>query len=128
MVRDFIAAPLDFGAAVTRRFLGSHAPYDLVLNFAALKHVRSEKDVPSLLQMLDTNLLKAARLLGWLTETDSVRRYFSVSTDKAANPTNLMGASKRAMEQLIFSPDGPATGIGAVSSARFANVAFSAGS
>jgi len=127
-VSDFKAAPLDFGSPVMRRFLDGESPYDFVLNFAAIKHVRSEKDVPSLLQMLDTNLLKAARLIGWLEETGSTARYFSVSTDKAANPTNLMGASKRAMEQLLFAPDGPGQGMEAVTSARFANVAFSAGS
>jgi FlaA1/EpsC-like NDP-sugar epimerase len=127
-VRDFKAAPLDFGSPVTKRFLGEQEPYDFVLNFAALKHVRSEKDVPSLLQLLDTNLLKATRLIQWLVETGSVSRYFSVSTDKAANPTNLMGASKRAMEQLVFAEGGPAREIDCVTSARFANVAFSAGS
>jgi len=127
-VSDFKAVPLDFGSPVMQRFLDAESPYDFVLNFAAIKHVRSEKDVPSLLQMLDTNLLKPARLIEWLEETGSTARYFSVSTDKAANPTNLMGASKRAMEQLLFAADGFVPRMESVTSARFANVAFSAGS
>jgi FlaA1/EpsC-like NDP-sugar epimerase len=108
-----------------RRFLEDQAPYGLVLNFAALKHVRSEKDGYSLLQMFETNVLKAERLLGWLVARGGTTRYFSVSTDKAANPVNLMGASKRLMEHTIFAGT---RGDIAITSARFANVAFSAGS
>jgi FlaA1/EpsC-like NDP-sugar epimerase len=103
-------------------------PYDYVLNFAAIKHVRSEKDVPSILQMLDTNVLKPARLLDWIAAQGRTRVYFCVSTDKAANPANLMGASKRLMEHVIFSEAGAPWPGKAVTSARFANVAFSAGS
>jgi FlaA1/EpsC-like NDP-sugar epimerase len=124
-VPDFRALPLDFGSPVMRRFLAEEDPYDLVLNFAALKHVRSEKDICSLLQLLDTNVLKVARLLRWMYEGGATSRFFSVSTDKAANPVSLMGASKRLMEEVAFT----ATEKGvAVSSARFANVAFSNGS
>lgn len=127
-VEDFRALPLDYGAPVTFRFLRESGPYDLILNFAALKHVRSEKDVYSLVQMLDTNLVKQVRFLRWLAELDGEGRYFCVSTDKAANPVNLMGASKRAMEHLIFSR-AVAPGLQVdVTSARFANVAFSDGS
>ena len=118
--------PLDYGSLHMERFLKSQAPYEYVFNFAALKHVRSEKDVSSTLQMLDTNVLKLARLLRWLAERGGVRRFFSVSTDKAANPVNLMGASKRLMECVMFSEE-TGTAIPATS-ARFANVAFSDGS
>jgi len=120
------AVPTDYGGPIMRRLLAGAKPFDLVLNFAAMKHVRSEKDLPSLLQIFETNVVKHRRFLNWLAEGGhAARRYFAVSTDKAANPTSLMGASKRAMEELIFA--GP-WNFGAVSAARFANVAFSNGS
>lgn len=127
-VPDFRCLPLDFGSPIMHRFLMAQPPYDGILNFAAIKHVRSEKDVCSILQMLDTNVLKTARLLRWLDGPLAPARFFCVSTDKAANPVNLMGASKRLMEDVIFSskwetPPGPR-----ITSARFANVAFSEGS
>lgn len=125
---DLRPVPLDYGAPVTRRFLDAAGPYDAVLHFAALKHVRSEKDVPSILQMLDTNVLKQQRLLSWLAEGGAPARYFAVSTDKAANPVNFMGASKRLMEQMIFTDAVTPLGHARRASARFANVAFSAGS
>lgn len=123
---DFRTLPFDFGGPIMRRFLFEEEPYDIVLNFAALKHVRSEKDVFSLLQMIDTNVVRQARFKRWLTERGGCRRYFAVSTDKAANPASLMGASKRLMEDVLFdvAPDPAMT----VTSARFANVAFSNGS
>jgi len=127
-VPDFRALPIDFGSPIMRRFLVESGPYDYVLNFAALKHVRSEKDEFSLLQMLDTNIVKPARLLGWLRETGAPRAYFCVSTDKAANPVNLMGASKRLMEHMVFSCEVVGGLESRVTSARFANVAFSDGS
>lgn len=127
-IREFRTLPLDFGSPLMERFLRDQAGYDLVLNFAALKHVRSEKDPHTLLQMLDTNVLRAGRLLDWLAARGGTARYFSVSTDKAANPVNLMGASKRLMEHVIFAPPRRDRAGIAVSSARFANVAFSAGS
>lgn len=125
---DLRTLPMNFGSPVMQRFLQHEAPYDFVLNFAALKHVRSEKDAYSILQMLDTNVVKPARLLKWLTQRGDVRRYFCVSTDKAANPVNLMGASKRLMEHVIFSDEVLHHRNVKVSSARFANVAFSDGS
>jgi FlaA1/EpsC-like NDP-sugar epimerase len=123
---DFQALPLDYGGSAMARLLRDAKPYDIVLNFAAVKHVRSEKDVYSVLQMLDTNIVRHIRFKKWLAENGHGGGYFAVSTDKAANPVNLMGASKRLMEDLIFE-------FGADSSlrttaARFANVAFSNGS
>jgi FlaA1/EpsC-like NDP-sugar epimerase len=117
--------PIDYGSIATERLLRSESPYDLVLHFAAHKHVRSEKDVPSIVQMLDTNVVKAHRFLNWLVRYGHEKRCFAVSTDKAANPTSLMGASKRYMEHVLFSKS---IGLPHVTSARFANVAFSNGS
>lgn len=126
--RELRTFPLDFGSSVMRRLLRENPPYDIVLNFAAIKHVRSEKDTLSLLQMFDTNIVKAARLLEWLAETGHTGRYFSVSTDKAANPVNFMGASKRVMEHVTFAGEFDHGALGVITSARFANVAFSDGS
>ncbi len=124
-VPDFRALPLDYGGSIMRQWLASQPAYDGVLNFSAMKHVRSEKDAYSLLRILETNVIKLARFLSWLREYGHDRAFFSVSTDKAANPTSLMGASKRIMEHAMFSHIGNAR---AVRSARFANVAFSNGS
>lgn len=122
------ALPLNFGSPIMQRYLYEQPSFDYVLNFAALKHVRSEKDAYSILQMLDTNVLKPINLLKWVIARGGTERYFSVSTDKAANPVNLMGASKRLMEHVIFSPELSNNSSIHVSSARFANVAFSDGS
>ena len=135
--------PIDYGSPVMERFLRQSEPFDLVLNFSAVKHVRSERDAVSLLQLVDTNLLKADRFLGWLRRFGHGREgVFFVSSDKAANPANLMGASKRVMEHMIFWHGSPqAAGrtlleddisfggpLPRVTTARFANVAFSDGS
>ncbi|HVJ39333.1 MAG TPA: polysaccharide biosynthesis protein [Stenotrophomonas sp.] len=125
-VKDFRTLPLDYGSPIMGRFLAESEPYELVLNFAALKHVRSEKDVYSLLQMIDTNVVRHVRFRKWMKAFGHGARYFAVSTDKAANPTSLMGASKRLMEDVVFSPSLSTAGI--ESTARFANVAFSNGS
>lgn len=127
-IADFLTYPLDYGSEPMRMILNDSAPYDVVFNFAALKHVRSEKDKYSLLQMLDTNVAKQVRFMKWLKSIDFQGRYFCVSTDKAANPVNLMGASKRLMEHIIFSDKVVPDFKGEVTSARFANVAFSDGS
>jgi len=125
---DFRALPIDYGSEVFHRFLLDQGSYDFIFNFAAIKHVRSEKDIYSVLQMIDTNVIKQARLLKWLqNSTQKAFRYFSVSTDKAANPVNLMGASKRIMEHVMFCGANKSIGV-SVTSARFANVAFSDGS
>jgi FlaA1/EpsC-like NDP-sugar epimerase len=137
---EFNVEPLDYGSPLAASFLAETMPFDLVLSFAALKHVRSERDSRSLLRMLEVNLVKADRFLGALRlhghGNDGV---FLVSTDKAADPINLMGASKRAMESLLWfhgTPGNPATlldggeapALNRVTTARFANVAFSDGS
>ena len=119
---DLRTTPMDAGCPTMERMIRANGGYDRVLNFAAVKHVRSEKDIYSLLRMLEINVRLPRRLLEWVSDTS--RRYFAVSTDKAANPVNLMGASKRAMEHMILDESlGPE-----VTSARFANVAFSQGS
>ena len=118
--------PIDCGGPIARRLIEDEAPYDIVLNFAALKHVRSEKDVYSLLQMIDTNVVRQARFKRWIAERGGCTRYFGVSTDKAANPVSVMGATKRLMEDVLFGV--AVTQSCAVTSARFANVAFSNGS
>jgi FlaA1/EpsC-like NDP-sugar epimerase len=124
---DFRTLPIDYGNPIMERFLReAERPYEIVLNFAALKHVRSEKDIYSLLQMLDTNLVRHARFKRWLSKYGHGRVYFAVSTDKAANPTSLMGASKRLMEDLTFGLY--AAEAHSTTSARFANVSFSNGS
>lgn len=127
-VLDFRTLPIDFGSNIMERFLIEQPSYDLVLNFAAIKHVRSEKDVYSILQMIDVNILKANRLLILLEKKGGNKRYFCVSTDKAANPTSLMGATKRLMEHVVFSRAMASNYFGKITSARFANVAFSDGS
>ncbi len=127
-VADLRTLPIDFGSRALRLFLHSEPAYDLVLNFAAIKHVRSEKDPFSTLQMLDTNIVKQARLMGWLAETGFSGRFFTVSTDKAANPTSMMGATKRVMEHVLFNSSAAHLLPGAKMAARFANVAFSNGS
>jgi len=126
--RALVTLPLDVGSATMTRFIRERPPYDMVLNFAALKHVRSEKDAYSLLQMLDTNLVRAATLINALRDRSPITAYFAVSTDKAASPVSLMGASKRLMEHLVFAAGQPPQELARVTSARFANVAFSDGS
>jgi len=126
--RDFRTLPLDYGSATMAHFLRSEKPYDIVLNFAALKHVRSEKDPYSTLQIFETNLAKQARLMRWLADTGFNGRFFTVSTDKAANPSSIMGATKRLMEHVLFNSSAAASLGGVRTSARFANVAFSNGS
>jgi FlaA1/EpsC-like NDP-sugar epimerase len=125
---EFLALSLDYGSHVMHRLLLEQAPYDYVFNFAAVKHVRSERDICSLLHMIHTNIVKQADFLGWLRSLGRPVRYFSVSTDKAANPVNLMGATKRFGEYVMFDDPGALEVPVGVTSARFANVAFSDGS
>lgn len=120
---DYIPYPMDFASAVFEKMFRSRGGFDIVANFSAHKHVRSEKDIYSVEALLQNNLLHANKLLDLLTEYPP-EEYFCVSTDKAANPVNIMGASKRIMEDLIFSYSDHFP----VKTARFANVAFSNGS
>ena len=115
--------PIDFGDTVFEKLLAKEGPFHIVANFAAHKHVRSEKDHYSIEAMFRNNVLKANKLLQLLVENPP-EHFFCVSTDKAANPVNLMGASKQLMENLILSY----TSEMKISTARFANVAFSNGS
>jgi len=128
-IRDLLTLPFDYGGAPFRMWLAANeTAYDYVLNFAALKHVRSEKDPFSVLAMLETNVLHLDGLSRLLSARQSPKRVFSVSTDKAANPSSMMGATKRLMEHALFLPTQPWDASTRISSARFANVAFSNGS
>lgn len=128
-IHDLLTLPFDYGGAPFRLWLEANATaYDYVLNFAALKHVRSEKDPFSILAMLETNVLHLDGLSRLLSSRQSPKRVFSVSTDKAANPSSMMGATKRLMEHALFLPTQPWDASTKISSARFANVAFSNGS
>ncbi len=123
MPEKYITYPMDFDAPVFRKMFRANKGFDIVANFSAHKHVRSEKDIYSVEALLQNNVLHAKRLLDLLTEFPP-EEYFCVSTDKAANPVNIMGASKRVMEDLIFAYSDRFP----VKTARFANVAFSNGS
>lgn len=120
---DYIPYPMDFASPVFEKMFRSRGGFDIVGNFSAHKHVRSEKDIYSVEALLQNNVLHAKLLLDLLTEFPP-EEYFCVSTDKAANPVNIMGASKRIMEDVIFSYSDKFP----VKTARFANVAFSNGS
>ncbi|MDB4425787.1 polysaccharide biosynthesis protein, partial [bacterium] len=97
---DFATYALDFGGPEMRALLGQ-VSYDYVLNFSALKHVRSERDPFTLMRLLDVNVLSNARLIQSLKETHIPRKIFAVSSDKAVRSANLMGASKAFMERLF---------------------------
>lgn len=120
---DFQVFALDVGSTHFFEFLRSCDPFDFVLNLSAMKHVRSEKDAYTLMRLLDVNLFNVASSIDVLRQK-GCKKYFAVSTDKATNPANLMGASKYLMEQYLFSQSDQIP----ISSARFANVAFSDGS
>ncbi len=120
---DYIPYPMDFAAPVFEKMFRSRQGFDIVGNFSAHKHVRSEKDIYSVEALMQNNVLHAKLLLDLLSEYPP-EEYFCVSTDKAANPVNIMGASKRIMEDVIFSYSDKFP----VKTARFANVAFSNGS
>ena len=120
---DYIPYPMDFASPVFEKMFRNRGGFDIVGNFSAHKHVRSEKDIYSVEALLQNNVLHAKLLLDLLSEYPP-EEYFCVSTDKAANPVNIMGASKRIMEDVIFSYSDKFP----VKTARFANVAFSNGS
>ncbi len=120
---EFRTFALDAGSVEYDAFIASDGAYDYVLNLSALKHVRSEKDPFTLMRMIDVNIFNTDKTLQHAIANGS-QKYFCVSTDKAANPVNMMGASKRIMEMFLMrrSLEMP------ISTARFANVAFSDGS
>jgi FlaA1/EpsC-like NDP-sugar epimerase len=120
---EFATFAIDCGSDIFDSFITNGPGYDYVLNLSALKHVRSEKDPFTLMRMIDVNIFNTDKTMRQAKEKGA-KKYFCVSTDKAANPVNMMGASKHIMEMFLMrrSLELP------VSTARFANVAFSDGS
>lgn len=120
---DFKTFALDIGAPEYDAFIKADGAYDYVLNLSALKHVRSEKDPYTLMRMINVNIFNTDNTIRQSIEKGA-KKYFCVSTDKAANPVNMMGASKRIMEMFFMRKSQELC----ISTARFANVAFSDGS
>lgn len=120
---DFRTFALDIGSVEYDAFFKADGGYDYVLNLSALKHVRSEKDPYTLMRMVDVNVFNTDKTVRQASEAGATK-YFCVSTDKAANPVNMMGASKRIMEMFLMRRSQDIK----ISTARFANVAFSDGS
>lgn len=120
---DFKTYPINFSNSIFYEMLKEVGPFDIVANFAAHKHVRSEKDKYSVAALIENNITSAIKLLDYLKDNPP-NHFFCVSTDKAANPVNVMGASKKIMEDMIFSYSKSFK----ITTARFANVAFSNGS
>ena len=120
---DFRTYTLNFADPIFERMFRTEQGFDIVANFSAHKHVRSEKDIYSIQALIENNDIKAKKLLDLLSLFPP-EHFFCVSTDKAANPVNIMGASKRIMEDLIMAYRDKFN----VTTARFANVAFSNGS
>ena len=120
---DYVTYPMSYADSVFYKMLKSRNGFDIVANFSAHKHVRSEKDIFSVEALITNNVINAKHLLDILVDYPP-KHFFCVSTDKAANPVNIMGASKKIMEEMImtYSSKYPVT------TARFANVAFSNGS
>tara|TARA_B100000768_G_scaffold156257_1_gene153732 strand:+ start:435 stop:1646 length:1212 start_codon:yes stop_codon:yes gene_type:complete len=119
----YLTYPMSFNSDVFYKMAKSHGAFDIVANFAAHKHVRSEKDSFSIEAMIKNNVLDAKQFLDYL-KLNKPSHFFCVSTDKAANPVNVMGASKKLMENVIMSYSNDIK----ITTARFANVAFSNGS
>jgi FlaA1/EpsC-like NDP-sugar epimerase len=120
---DFQTFALDIGSTEYDAFIEADGKYDYVLNLSALKHVRSEKDPFTLMRMINVNIFNTDKTIQQSIDK-GVKKYFCVSTDKAANPVNMMGASKRIMEMFLMRKSKEIN----ISTARFANVAFSDGS
>lgn len=120
---DFQTFSLDIDSVEYDAFIKADGQYDYVLNLSALKHVRSEKDPFTLMRMIDVNVFNTNKSIQQSID-NGTKKYFCVSTDKAANPVNMMGASKRIMEMFLMRKSEQI----AISTARFANVAFSDGS
>ena len=119
----YVTEPIDLGSKLFEKFFKAHGPFDIVANFAARKHVRAERDVHSIEAMCETNVFMAKKLLDLLVQNPA-EAFFCVSTDKAANPVNVMGATKKLMEETIMAY----RDVLPIKTARFANVAFSNGS
>ncbi len=120
---DFKTFALDCGSIEFEAMFRAEGTYDYVLNLSALKHVRSEEDPYTLMRMIKTNIINTIKTIDLAIETGA-KKYFCVSTDKAANPVNMMGGSKRIMEMYLIQKGKKID----ISTARFANVAFSDGS
>ena len=120
---EFKTFAIDCGSAEFEALMTNEGPYDYVFNLSALKHVRSEKDPYTLMRMIMVNVFNTIKTLR-LARDSGAKKYFCVSTDKAANPVNMMGASKRIMEMFLMRESITQN----ISMARFANVAFSDGS
>ena len=120
---DFKTFSLDVGSVEYNAFIKSDGKYDYVLNLSALKHVRSEEDPFTLMRMIDVNIFNTDKTIKQSIE-NGAKKYFCVSTDKATNPINMMGASKCIMEMFLMRRSLYID----ISTARFANVAFSDGS
>lgn len=120
---DFQTFALDIGSVEYDAFINADGQYDYVLNLSALKHVRSERDPFTLMRMIDVNIFNTEKTIKQSFQ-NRIKKYFCVSTDKAANPVNMMGASKRIMEMFLMRQSKSIP----ISTARFANVAFSDGS
>lgn len=120
---DFSTFAVDCGSREFEALMKASGGYDYVFNLSALKHVRSEKDPFTLMRLIEVNIFNTLKTIE-LARQSGAKRYFCVSTDKAANPVNMMGASKRIMEMFLMRE----SDVMPVSTARFANVAFSDGS
>ena len=120
---EFKTFAIDCGSLEFEALVNDQGPYDFVFNLSALKHVRSEKDPFTLMRMIIVNVFNTVKTLRMSREMGA-KKYFCVSTDKAANPVNMMGASKRIMEMFLMRESLTQD----ISMARFANVAFSDGS
>ena len=120
---EFKTFAIDCGSLEFEALVNDQGPYDFVFNLSALKHVRSEKDPFTLMRMINVNIFNTVKTLRMSKEMGA-KKYFCVSTDKAANPVNMMGASKRIMEMFLMRESLTQD----ISMARFANVAFSDGS
>jgi FlaA1/EpsC-like NDP-sugar epimerase len=120
---EFKTFAVDCGSREFEALISLEGPYDYVFNLSALKHVRSEKDPYTLMRMLSVNIFNTIKTFR-LARDNGAKKYFCVSTDKAANPVNMMGASKCIMEMFLMRE----SEIMPISMARFANVAFSDGS
>jgi FlaA1/EpsC-like NDP-sugar epimerase len=120
---DFKTFALDIGSNEYDAFIAADGNYDYILNLSALKHVRSEKDPFTLMRMINVNIFNTDKTIQQSID-HKAKKYFCVSTDKAANPVNMMGASKRIMEMFLMRRSQQMD----ISTARFANVAFSDGS